>query len=142
MYLEYEIFSADGQVCETILIQNNRADHDLMWILRHDSFRVIGLSESQMQASTVVLANQSSTSTIQMPNVANVELEPVDNTLCILLYYDDNICTTVNLSFLFKNIPSQVFLHASKPSCIPLYKKFVVTTHLLNVLHYTLRLHL
>ena len=64
MYLEQEMFSADGQVCETILIQNNRIDDGSMWILGPGLFKVIGLSESQMQASTVVLTNQSGAFTI------------------------------------------------------------------------------
>ena len=129
MCLEQEMFSADGQVCETIMIQKNTTDDGSMWILGPSSFKIIGLSESQMQASTVVLTNQSGTSTIQMSNVANVNLEPNDNTVCLLLEFDDNICATVDLSdtlsFPFKNILSQVFLHASKSSCTPLSKRFV-----------------
>ena len=129
MYLEQEMYFADGQVCETIMIQKNRIEDGSMWILGPGSFRVIGLFESQMQASTIVLTNQSGASTIQMPNVANVKLEPDDNIVCILSDSDDNICATVDLSdtssFLFKNTPSQVPLHASKSSCSPLYKKFV-----------------
>ena len=128
MYLEQEMFSADGQVCETILVQKNRTDDGSMWILGPGSFRVIGLSESQMQASTVVLTNQSGASTVQMPNVPTVKLEPDDNIVCLLSDSDDHICATVDLSdtssFPFKNTPSQVPLHASTSSCTPLSIKF------------------
>jgi hypothetical protein len=46
MYLEQEMYSTDGEVYETILVQKNRTEVDFMWILGPGSFRVIGLSES------------------------------------------------------------------------------------------------
>ena len=57
VYIEQEMYAGDGQVCEIILIQNNRNEDDSIWILGHSSFKVIDLSKSQMQASTVVLTN-------------------------------------------------------------------------------------
>ena len=129
MYIEQDMYSTDGQVCETIMIQNNKTEDGSMWILRPVSFRVIGLFESQIQGSIVILTNQSIASTIQMPYVANVKLEHDDNIVCVLLYYDDNICATVDLSdtssLLLKITPFQVPLHASKSSCSSLYRKFV-----------------
>ena len=98
MYIEQEIYFADGQVCETIMIQKNKIEDGLMWILGLGSFRVIGLFKFQIQASTIVLTNQSSSSTIQMSNVANVKLEPDDNIVCVLSDFDDDICATVHLS--------------------------------------------
>ena len=53
------MYSADGQVCEPILIQKNRTKDDSMWIMGPSSFKVIGLFESQIQASTIVLTNHS-----------------------------------------------------------------------------------
>ena len=60
-----------------------------------DSFKIIGISESHMQASTIILTNQYDASTIQMPNVANVKLELDDNIVCVLSDSDDNICICV-----------------------------------------------
>ena len=96
IYIEQKMYFADGQVCETILIQKNKIEDGSMWILGPGSFRVIGLSESQMQASTIVLTNQYGASTIQMPNVANVKLDPDDNFVCVLSDFDDNICACVH----------------------------------------------
>jgi hypothetical protein len=55
MYLEQEMYSADGDVYEMILVQKNRTEVGFMWNLGPGSYRVIDLSESQMQASTVIL---------------------------------------------------------------------------------------
>jgi hypothetical protein len=48
IYLEQEMYSADGEVYETILVQKNRTEGGFMRILGSGSFRVVGLSESQM----------------------------------------------------------------------------------------------
>ena len=45
MYLEHEMYSANGEVYETILVQENRTEVGFIWILGLGSFRVIGLSE-------------------------------------------------------------------------------------------------
>jgi hypothetical protein len=45
-----------------------------MWILGSGSFRVVGHSEAQMQASTVTLTNESGTSIVQISSVATVKL--------------------------------------------------------------------
>ena len=83
-------------MCETILIQKNRTEDGSMWIWGPGLFRVIGLSESQMQVSTVVLTNQFGTSTIQTPNVANVRLERVKRmkywTTMACHVYDSRYC--------------------------------------------------
>jgi hypothetical protein len=46
MYLEHEMYSANGEVYETILIQKNIIDVDFIWILGPGSFRVVGLFKS------------------------------------------------------------------------------------------------
>lgn len=84
MYLEQEMYSADGEVYETILVQKTRTDDGSVWILGPGSFRVIGLSESQMQAPTVILTNESGTSIVQIPTVATVKLEPNDDNVLVL----------------------------------------------------------
>ena len=64
MYLDKEMYSADREVYKTILVQKNRIEVGFMWILEPGLFKVIGLFESQMQASTVILTNKSGTSTV------------------------------------------------------------------------------
>ena len=97
MYLEQEMYSADGDVYETILVQKNRTEVGFMWNLGPGSYRVIGLSESQMQASTVILTNESGTSTVQIPTVATVKLEPNDDSVLVLSDSEDDICAAVDL---------------------------------------------
>jgi hypothetical protein len=120
MYLEQEMYSADGEVYETILVQKNRTEVGFMWILGPSSFRVIGLSESQMQASTVILTNESGTSTVQIPSIAHVKVEPPDDSVFVLSDSEDDICASVDLSntssFPFKSVnstPSQLPVHVT-----------------------------
>ena len=70
MYLEQEMYFAYGEVYETILVQKNRTGVGFMWILGPGSFRVIGIPKSQMQASTVILTNESGTFTVQISIIA------------------------------------------------------------------------
>ena len=65
MYIEQKMYYMNKHLCETIMIQKNRFENDLMWILGPGSLRVIGHYEFQMQASTVVLANQNGTFTFK-----------------------------------------------------------------------------
>ena len=91
MYLEHEMYSADGEVYEMILVQKNRTKVGFIWILGPSSFRVISLCESHMQASTVILTNKSSTSTVQISSVAPVKLKPTDNSVFVLSDSEDDI---------------------------------------------------
>src|ERR1700738_1397715 len=132
MYLEHEMYFADGEVYETILVPKNRTNVGFMWILGPGLFRVIGLSESQMQASTVILTNESGTSTVQIPSIAPVKVEPLDDSVFVLSDSEDDICASVDLSntspFPFRNvhsIPSQLPIHVAKSPCGLMYKKVV-----------------
>jgi hypothetical protein len=132
MYLEQEMYSADGEVYETILVQKNRTEVGFMWILGPGSFRVIGLSESQMQASTVILTNESGTSIVQIPSIAYVKVEPLDDSVFVLSDSEDDICASVDLSntssFPFKSVhstPSQLPVHVTKSPCGSMYKRVV-----------------
>jgi hypothetical protein len=132
MYLEQEMYSPDGEVYETILVQKNRTEVGFMWILGPGSFRVIGLSESQMQASTVILTNESGTSTVQVPSMAPVKVEPLDDSVFVLSDSEDDICASVDLSntspFPFRSVhstPSQLPLHVAKSPCGLMYKRVV-----------------
>jgi len=130
MYIEQEMYSTVGEVYETILVQKNRTEHGSMWILGAGSFRVIGLSESQMQASTVILTNESGTSTVQIPSVATVKLEPSDDSVFVLSDSEDDICAAVDLSdvspFPFRSTDStrsQLPMHVPKSPHNPLYMR-------------------
>ena len=61
-----EMYSMDIDILETILIPKNMCEDGYVWILGPWSFRVIGRSNSQMQASIVLLTNESNASTCQM----------------------------------------------------------------------------
>lgn len=53
----------DIDILETILMQKNKNEEGHYWILGPRLFRVLGLSNSQMHASNVVLTNEFSTLT-------------------------------------------------------------------------------
>ena len=130
MYLEQEMYSADGDVYEMILVQKNRTEVGFMWNLGPGSYRVIGLSESQMQASTVILTNESGTSTVQIPSTTHVKVEPIDDRVLLLSDSEDDICASVDLSNTspFKGVhstPSQLPIHVSNSPCGLMYKRVV-----------------
>ena len=125
--------SANGKVYETILVQKNRTEVGFMWILGPGSIRVIELSESQMQASTVILTNESGTSTVQISYVTLAKLEPTDDSVLVLLDLEDDICAFVDLSntlsFPFKSVhstPSELLIHVAKSPCSPIYRGLVL----------------
>jgi hypothetical protein len=98
MYLEQEMYYADGEVYETILVQKIITENGYVWILRSGSFRIIGLFESHMQAPTVILTNESNTFTVQILTVTTVKLEPNDDSVLVLSNSKDDICVDVDLS--------------------------------------------
>ena len=63
-----------------------------------------------MQASTVILTNESGTSTVQIPSVTHVKMEPTDDSVFVLPDLEDDICISVDLShtlpFPFKSVTS------------------------------------
>ena len=137
MYLEQEMYSADGKMYETMLVQKNTTEVDFMWILRPDSFRVIGLSESQMQASIIILTNESGTSKVQIFYVATVKWESTDDSVFVLLDLEDDIFASIDFSntssFPFKSVhstSSQFPMYVTKSPCGPIYK--TVVPHISN----------
>ena len=100
-----------------------------MWTLGPSSFRVIDLYEFQIQASTFILTNESGTSTIQIPFVATIKLEPTNDSVFVLSNSKDDICASLDLSnmlsFPLKNVhstPSQFPMYVVKFPCGPMYK--------------------
>ena len=149
MYLEKEIYAADEEVYETILVQKNRIEVDFMWISGPGLFRMIGLSESQMQASTVILTNESGTSIIQILCVAPIKLEHDDDIVLVLSSSEDDICPSVDLSNIspipFKSVhstPSQLHVYVENYHTVLCTRGCFPISHFLHVLHYTLHLHL
>lgn len=70
------------------------------WIyvdLRPSSFRVISLSESQMQASIVILTNKSKKSTVEISSITIVKVEPTVDSVFMLLDSDYDICAFFDL---------------------------------------------
>ena len=57
-----------------------------VWILGPGSFRVIGLPDSLMQASTVLLTNEFGASTINVPSMGTIKIEPKEDDVIVLLY--------------------------------------------------------
>ena len=54
MYIEWKMYSPDGDMSKKILMQKTRSEDHSMWILGHGSFIIIGLYESHMQVSTII----------------------------------------------------------------------------------------
>jgi hypothetical protein len=128
MYVE--IYSVGGEVSRTILMQKNRSEGGSMWSLGPGSYRVMGLFDSHMQASTVILTNESGTSTVQVPSIVTVKLEPTDDSVIVLSDSEDDICAAVDLSdtspFSFRSkdsTPSKPPMDLPKSPYSPLYVK-------------------
>ena len=90
MYVEQELFHEIGELCETILIQKSRVDSDSFWSLSAGSYKVIGLSKLDMDASTMLLTNESITPTPQIHSLHKVRLE-VDDVVVLSDSDEDNI---------------------------------------------------
>ena len=90
MYVEQELFQETGQLCETVLMQKSIVDSGSFWSLGAGSYKVIGLSELEMDASTVLLTNESITATPQIHSLCKVKLE-VDDVVVLSESDEDNI---------------------------------------------------
>ena len=73
MYVEQEMYSTNGDILETSLILKNMSKDGYVWILGPRSFRIIGLTDSQMQASTVLLTNEFGAFFVNMPSMATCQ---------------------------------------------------------------------
>ena len=60
MYMEQEMYNVDSDISKSILMQKNKSEDGHIWSWGVRLFRIIGLSDSQMQASIVTLTNESS----------------------------------------------------------------------------------
>ena len=98
LYIKQEMYFAGGELSRIILMQKNRNEDGSMWILGPKLFRVMSLCDFQMQASTVILTNEYGTSSVQIPSVAIVKLEPTDDSVLVLSDSKDDICIVVDIS--------------------------------------------
>lgn len=56
------------------------------------------LSDCHMQESTIIMTNTCSTSTMYIPSIDIVQLEPSDNSILVLSDSNDGVCPTIDLS--------------------------------------------
>lgn len=78
MYVEQELQAISRQVLETLLMQKIVCGDGLSWTLGPNSFCVIGFSNSQMQRSTIIITKEYGISTVHVPSISNMKLEPND----------------------------------------------------------------
>ena len=69
--------SKDGKVIEIILMHNNNSKDSFIWNVGPCSLRVICLSNSQIQAPSIILTIEFGMSIVQIPNVTTISLEPI-----------------------------------------------------------------
>lgn len=66
MYNEQEKYFANGHVSKRILMQKNISKDVAMWIMDHGLPKIIGLFNSKMQVSMVILTNEFGMCTTQV----------------------------------------------------------------------------
>ena len=76
IYVEKEIFDDSGQISETILQRKSTIAEGDVWNLTCGMYRVFGLTDAQLSASTLLVTPRNSTSTIQIPTQPTVKIEP------------------------------------------------------------------
>ena len=129
IYVEQEMYSINGDIFEIILIPKNMCQDDYIWILDLGSFRVIGLPDFQIQASTVLLYGASN---VNVSSMATIKIEPSDDDVIVLLNSDSDDCLVIDLSdtshFSYKTKPSNpvlIFVDVDKTPHNTSYTKFV-----------------
>ena len=90
IYVAKEIFDNSGQICETILQRKSRTTEGDVWNLTCRMYRVFGLIDAQLSASTVLVTPRNSTSTVQVPTQPTVKIEPSDVNVHVISDSDDD----------------------------------------------------
>ena len=91
IYVEEESFDEEGQLRESRFQDRESTAEGYVWNLSSGMFKVYGLSEAQMSGSTVILTPPTSTSTVRVPSLVPVKMEPTDSTVHILSDSDDDV---------------------------------------------------
>ena len=81
MYVEQEIYFVDSDILKIIFLQKTMNEDAYFWILGPGSFKIIGIYDSHVQSSTVVLTNNFWTSIVQVPILSKVKIKPSENTV-------------------------------------------------------------
>ena len=93
-----DVFHEWWYIFEPIFIPNNMCQNGYVWILGLGLYRVIGLRDSHMWASTVLLTNKSSASTVNVPSMTTIKIEPSGDDVLMLLDSDEDVYHVVDLS--------------------------------------------
>ena len=97
IYVEEEIFDDNGEILECVFQVKGSTPDGYVWTLSTGTFKVYGLSHAQMSESTVLLTPPPSTSTVQVPGLASVKIEPSDNSVHLLSDSDDDTHSEIKL---------------------------------------------
>ena len=97
IYVEEEIFDDNGEILECVFQVKDSTPDGYVWTLSTGTFKVYGLSHAQMSESTVLLTPPPSTSTVQVPGLASVKIEPSDNSVHLLSDSDDDTHSEIKL---------------------------------------------
>ena len=90
IYVEKEIFDDSGHICETVLQRKSTTAEGDVWNLTRGMYRVFGLTDAQLFASTVLVTPHNSTSTVQVPTQPTVKIEPSDINVHVISDSDDD----------------------------------------------------
>ena len=127
-----DVFHEWWYIFEPIFIPNNMCQNGYVWILGLGLYRVIGLRDSHMWASTVLLTNKSGASTVNVPSMTTIKIEPSGDDVLMLLDSDEDVYHVVDLSdtspYPYKTKPSNpvlVFVDVDKTLHNSSYMKLV-----------------
>ena len=90
IYVEKEIFDDSGLICETILQRKSRTAEGDIWNLTRGMYRIFGLTDAQLSASTVLVTPRNSTSSVQVPTQPTVKIESSDVNVHVISDSDDD----------------------------------------------------
>ena len=90
IYVEKEIFDDSGQICEIFLQRKSTTAEGDIWNLIRGMYRVFGLTDAQLSASTVLVTPRNSTSTVQVPIQPTVKIELSDVNMHVISDCDND----------------------------------------------------
>lgn len=116
IYVEEEVFDANGELCESIFQVKDSTHEGYVWNLTSGTYKVYGLSDVQMSGSTIIMTPPTSTSTVHVPGLATVKVEPTESNVQILSDSDDDNVNEIKLSDISSNpFQSRGLLGSARP---------------------------